>query len=167
MVQSWMNSDGLYRKFGPDAATATTGGDYVSLATDRFVEVDINIANLTTTALIVADTTFIPAGVIIDDVKIIATTAALTITSLSVGLMKFDRTTTVSDTAFIAAMVLASIDGTGETTTLTAGSTYAGTKVGTTVGTDPGYITAKIAGSVGTGIVKVRIGYRGVPPIAH
>ncbi len=81
--------------------------------------------------------------------------------------MKYDRTTTISDTALVAAIPLASVDGTGETTILTGGSTYAGTKVGTTVGTDPGYITAKIAGTAGVGVIKVRIRYRGVPPITQ
>lgn len=166
---TWLNGDGLYRKFGTDSATATTGGDFSMPGPDRIAEVDIDVADLTTTALIVADTTFIPAGVFIDKVELIATTAVATITSISVGLMKFDRTTTISDTALANAVVVADLNAAGETKTLTGppASGGAGAKVGTTTGSDPGYITALIAGSAGTGIVKVRVHYRGVPPITQ
>ncbi len=166
---TWMNSDGLYLKFGTTKATATTAGDYLSLGEDRTIELDIDISTLTTTAAIQADTTFVPAGVFIDSVEVIATTGAATITSLSVGAIKQDRSTNIADNAFVDALVLASINGAGETTKLTgpAASGGAGTKVGTTFGSDAGYITAKIAGSTGTGVVKVRIKYRGVPPITH
>lgn len=159
--------DGLYQKYGTDLAIPTTAGDFKSFGEWRDIELDINIANLTTTAAIMADTTFVPADVIIDSVQVFAQTPATVITSLSVGMTQMDRTTPVSDTAFVSALALASIDTAGETTLLTTGVTGAGTKVGTTVGSLPGYITAKIAGSVGTGIVKVRIRYRGVPPITH
>lgn len=162
-----LNADGLYRKYGTEAATATTGGDYSMPGPDRIAEIDINVANLTTTAAIFGDTTFIPAGVFIDKVELIATTAVATITSISVGLMKFDRTTAVADNALADAVVVADLNGAGETKVLTgpAAAGGAGTKVGTTSGADPAYITAKIAGSTGTGVVKVRVFYRGVPPI--
>lgn len=166
MVQS-STINGLYRKYGTDAATATTGGDYAMPGPNRIAEVDVNVASLTTTALILSDTTFIPAGVFVDKVELIATTAVATITSISVGLMKYDRTTAVSDTALADAVVVADLNAAGETKTLTgpAAGGGAGTKVGTTTGSDPAYITAKIAGSPGTGVVKIRVFYRGVPPI--
>lgn len=165
---TWLNGDGLYRKFGTDQATATLGGDFSMPGPDRILEVDINIASLTTSAAPVnADTTFIPAGVFIDKVELIATTAVATITSLSIGAVKFDRTTAIAENAIADAVVVADLNTAGETKTLSGppASGAAGTKVGTTFGSDPGYITAKIAGSTGTGVVKCRIYYRGVPPI--
>ncbi len=166
---AYMDSDGRYRKYGTEQATATTGGDFSMPGPNRICEVDVNIASLTTTAAIIADTTFIPAGVFIDKVDLIATTAVATITSLSVGLMKFDRSTAVADNALADAVVKADLDTAGETKTLTGPSASggAGTKVGTTTGSDPAYITAKIAGSAGTGVVRIRIHYHGVPPITH
>ena len=166
---TWLNSDGLYRKFGTDSATATTAGDYSKDGPNRMIELDINVASLTTSSAIMADTTFIPAGVFIDKVELIATTALQTITSLSIGAVKFDRSTAIAENAIADAVVIADLNGAGETKTLTgpAVSGGAGTKVGTTFGSDPGYITAKIAGSTGTGVVKVRIFYRGVPPITY
>lgn len=164
---SWKNNDGLYIKYGVEKAVATTAGDYLSYGETREIELDVNVADLTTSAKIMADTTFVPADMVIDSVTVFTVTPVATITSLSIGLTKLDRTTAVSDTAFVAALPVANMSDAGETTNLTGGVTYAGAKVGTTVGTDPGYITAKIAGTVGTGVVKVRIRYRGVPPITH
>lgn len=164
-----MNKDGLYLKYGTTKAIPTTAGDYLSYGASREIELNIDISTLTTTAAIQADTTFVPAGVFIDSVIVEATTGAATITSVSVGATKLDRTTGIADNAFVDALVLASIDGAGETTTLTGppASGGAGTKVGGSFGADPGYITAKIAGSAGTGILKVRIRYHGVPPITQ
>ncbi len=161
--------DGLYQVYGTDLAIPTTAGDFMSPGEDRTIEFDINVADLTTSASIQANTTFVPADVFIDSVILIATTPVATITSLSVGLMQMDRTTTIADNAFADAVVVADLNAAGETKTLTGPATAggAGTKVGTTVGSLPGYLTAKIAGSAGTGIVKVRIKYRGVPPITH
>lgn len=164
---SWLNNDGLYLEYGTTKAVPTTAGDYLSYGEDRTIEFFVDISTLTTSAAIVADTTFLPAGVFIDSVRVEATTAAATITSLSIGTMKTDRSTTISDTALVNAIVLANIDAAGETTVITGGTTYAGTKVGTTSGADAGYITAKIAGSTGTGVVKVLVKYRGVPPITQ
>lgn len=166
---SWFNKDGLYLQYGTAKATPTTGGEYRTHGLSRSTEIDIDISKLTTTASIQDYVTFFPAGVFIDSVVVEATTAALTITSLSVGTMKLDQSTGISDTSFVNALVLASIDGQGETTTLTGppASGGAGASVGTTFGADPAYITAKIAGSVGTGIIKVRINWHGVTPITQ
>lgn len=165
---SWTN-DGLTLFYGTDKAIPTTAGDYMSYGENRTAEVTINIADLTTTNAIVvgANTTWLAAGMIVDSVIVEATTVVTGITSLSVGLTKDDRTTSISDTALVAAIPIANLNVAGETTVLTGGVTYAGTVVGTTVGADNGYFSAKIAGSAGTGIVKVLVKYRGVPPITH
>lgn len=164
-----LNGDGLYLKYGTAKAVPTTAGDYLSYGASREIEIILDISTLTTSSVIQADTTFVPANVFIDSVIVEATTGAATITSLSVGAVKLDRSSAIAANAFVDALVLASIDGAGETTTLTGppASGGAGTKVGTSFGADPGYITAKIAGSAGTGIVRVRIRYHGVPPITQ
>ena len=166
---SWMNNDGLYIEYGTTKAVPTTGGEYVSYGEDRTMEVYVDISTLTTSASILADTTFFPANVFVDSVTLVAETAATAITSLSIGAMQLDRSTTIADNAFADAVVIADINGAGETKVLTGPATAggAGTKVGTNFGTVPGYLTAKIAGSAGTGKIKVIIKYHGVTPITQ
>lgn len=163
--------DGLFRRYGTETAIPTTAGDYVSYGESRTAEVIVNIADLTTSAAIIpyADTTFIPAGVFIDSVTLEAQTAVTAITSLSIGACKLDRSTAIAENAFADAVVLADLNGAGETKVLVGppAAGGAGTKVGTTFGSDTGYLTAKIAGSAGTGTVRVIIKYRGLPPITH
>lgn len=166
---AYLDNDGLYRKYGTEKAVPTTAGDFTSFGEDRTLEFFVDISKLTTTSSILADTTVVPAGVFIDSVILEAQTAAATITSLSIGAVKTDRTTAIAENAFADAVVVADINGAGETKVLTGPPTSggAGTKVGTTFGSDPGLITAKIAGSAGTGLIKVLIKYRGVPPITQ
>lgn len=164
---NWMNSDGLYIQYGTSKATPATAGDYLSYGETREIELTVDLTTLTTSAVIQDNVTFVPTNCLIEQVEVIADTAATGGTSFSVGLVKLDRSTAVSTTAFVAAMVLASVDAAGEKTILTAGSTYAGTKIGTTVGSDPGYLTALAAGTFTAGVVKVRIKYRGIGTITQ
>jgi hypothetical protein len=158
---SWMNKDGLFIKYGNELAVPTTGGDYRMPGEFREQEVTINLADLTTSATIVADTTFFPKGMFIEQVEVVADDAAAGGTSVSVGLVKLDRTTALSTTAFVAALPIASMNADGEKTILTGGATYAGAYVGAT-SAEPGYITALVAGTFTDGKIKVRIKYRGL-----
>lgn len=168
---TWLNNDGLYLKFGPTKTTPAAAGDYLSYGETRDIEITISdLTTLTTTAAIIDDNTWVPANVIIESVQVFADTAATSggSATLSIGLMQNDRTTTVSDTAFVAALAFASFDAAGETTLLTTGVTGAGTKVGTTVGTTTGYITAKYGTAAFTaGAVRIRIRYRGFGTITQ
>lgn len=157
---SWMNNDGLFIKYGTELAVPTTGGDYCMYGELREQEVTITLADMTTSAQIVADTTFFPEDMLIEQVEVVADTAAVGGTSVSVGLVKLDRSTAISTTAFVAALPIANINVDGEKNTLTAGQTYAGANVGTTA-SDPGYITCLVAGTFTDGVIKVRIKYRG------
>ena len=164
---AYMDNDGRYRKYGTEQAVPTTGGDFAIDGPTRQIEVDILLSSLTTSPVIQADTTFVPAGVFIESVEVIATTPGAGGTSFSVGLVGYDRTTVASNTGFVSALVLASVDGQGERTFLTQGVTSAGAYVGTTT-PSAGYITALAAGTfTGNGKVRVRINYRGVPPITY
>jgi hypothetical protein len=168
---SWMNNDGLYLKFGTTKATPGTAGDFLSYGETRDIEFVISdLTTLTTTAAIIDDNTWVPANVIIESVQIFTDTAATSggSATLSIGLMGNDRTTTVSDTAFVSALAFTAFDAAGETTLISAGSSGAGTKVGTTVGATTGYITAKYGTAVFTaGAIRVRIRYRGFGTITQ
>lgn len=158
---TWMNNDGLYIKYGTELAVPTTGGDYCMYGELREQEVTILLADLTTSATIVADTTFFPEGMLIEQVEVVADEIAVGGTSLSVGLVNLDRTTPLSTIAFVSALPTANMNVAGEKNLLTAGVASAGDYVGLTSAA-PGYITALVAGVFTDGKIKVRIKYRGL-----
>jgi hypothetical protein len=162
---SWFNSDGLNLKFGTTKTVATTAGEFKTWGELREIEVKIDISTLTTSAAIINDVTFFPKGVFLEEVTVEVQTAVATITSVSVGLMQSnDRTTTIADDAILAAEVQATLGTAGNKVTYVTGTSKAGSKVGTipiaAAAVFAGYLTAKIAGSAGTGILYVRIKYR-------
>lgn len=163
---TWLNSDGLYLKYGTTKTTANSGGDYLSYGETREIEIIIDLTTLTTTPVIQNDTLFFGAGYVIESVETVADVAATGGTSVSVGLMAADRSSVISNTAFLAAAVIADHDGLGEKKIYTAGVATAGAYVGT-VSATTGYITALAAGTYTLGKLRVRIKYRGVPPITQ
>jgi hypothetical protein len=185
MVQSWTNADGLYLKFGTSKTTAEVWGDYSIGEGNRVIEGLIDVSTLTTSSVIQSDNLFVfPAGGtggansntwFIERVELMVETAVATITSLSIGLVQLDRSTTPSnyDHALVNAELTAALATVGDrqiyvgADSVPAGSTKGGTLIGSTpaAATGPYYITAKIAGSAGTGKVRVRIYYRGIGTI--
>lgn len=137
-----LNADQLYVKFGTEKTIAHRGGEYKTYGDLREVEVTIDLTTLTATPKIVDDQTFFPANVRIEEVETFATVAATGASTLSVGLIKTDRTTAIAATGFLAVSALANIDAIGEKNVYRVGTAGAGTLVGTVSGTFPGYITA-------------------------
>lgn len=167
---NWNNNDGLYLKYGTSKATPAAAGDFRAPGGNRIIEVKISdMSTLTTSAAILDDNVFVPTNCIIEFIEVIADTACTSsgTGTFSVGLMKDDRTTTISDTALISAAAFSTLDGQGEKTTYVLGTSGSGTKVGTTIGTDRGYITAKVSAAYQTGAVTLRISYRGVGTITQ
>lgn len=165
---SWRNNDGLLLQYGTEKAIPTTGGDFRSPGELRVVEVQIDLTKLTTSPQIAdnAKTTFFGQDMFIEQVEVVADVAATGGTSFSVGLLDLDGSTVLSNTAFVNAALLATVDTAGEKTVLTKGSTGAGAYIGGT-SAKPGYISALAAGTFNAGKVTVRIKYRGVPPITR
>lgn len=131
MVQS-STINNLYKKYGPDRATATTAGEYTTVGLLRQVELDITLANLTETETIQADTLFLPAGVRIQEVEIITQTLGATGVAVDLGLIKAsDRTTEVDYDGLLAAAPLAVMDAAGERTIYTASTTVPASATGT------------------------------------
>lgn len=155
---SWLNDDGLLVNFDKEKVVRRTGGEYPGAGALREIQFKFDVADLTTTAALLIDNEglIFPRNARIEEVEVIAETAAATITSLSVGLKRLDRSTELDHDGFVAAMVVASINAAGEKNTLTPGSTYAGALIGTTLAY-PGLPVAYIAGSAGTGVVIVRV----------
>lgn len=167
---SWNNNDGLYIQYGTSKAVATTMGDYLSYGDTREIEFTVTMSGLTTTPVIQGNTTFLPTGVFIESIMTNVETAGTTGTSISIGTMRSDRSTVISNTGLLNAQVLTSHDAVGETNTYTvAASGGGGGLVGTTTSFTDGfaYITALCAGTYGAGVMKVRIRYRGIGTITQ
>jgi hypothetical protein len=164
---SWMNPDGLFVQFGTSKAVPTTAGDYLSYGEWRDIEFTLTLSALSATPLIVANTTFFPSNVFVESVQTDVEASPTGASTLSVGTMRTDRSTVISNTAFISA---ATVGTAGTQTTYTTGVTGVGALVGTTTSfTDNGvYITATgSATPYSTGVVKVRIRYRGIGTITQ
>lgn len=185
MAQNWTNTDGLFLQFGTDKAIAETFGDYQQPGGNRVIEGLVDLTKLTTTAAIQSNTLIFPTGanIFVESVEVVTEKAAATGTSFSLGLIAMDRSTIPSNysTAFISALVTASVTYVGQKTILTEGSTSAGLLLGaastsgiypgsgqTGVSAGPYYITALSAGSAfTTGLVRVRIAYHGIGTISQ
>src|SRR5258706_13147085 len=119
MAQNWTNKDGLFIQFGTDKAIPTTAGDYLAFGDTREIEFTLDLTTLTASPLILANTTFFPTGAFIERVQVDTEVGATGGTSFSVGLTKTDRTTVVSNTEFLAAVVIADHTTAGEPKTYT------------------------------------------------
>lgn len=167
---SWMNNDGLYIQYGTTKSTPTTMGDYMVYGDTREIEFTITMSGLTTSPVIQGNTTFLPTGVFIESIQTNVETAGAGGTSISIGTMRADRSTVISNTALLNAQLLASHDAAGETNTYTvAAAAGGGSLVGTTTSFTDGfaYITALCAGTYSAGVMKVRIRYRGIGTITQ
>ena len=188
-IGSWYDNDGLLRQYGTQKANPTTAGDYLSYGDTREIEVTITLANLTTTANLIALTTFMPAGTntFIESVTLetdVGMVVASGATAISVGLgyipasptystignASLPSVTSISDTAFVNGALNATFTTPGQQSILTAGSTGAGAYIGSnsTTTTQANYLTAKsVGGTYSAGSVKVRIRYRGIGTITQ
>lgn len=159
---SWFDPDGLLRKFGTEKAVPNRAGEYKTYGAERVVEVRLDLTTLTSSHVIQSDQEFIPINMRVEEVEVIVQVAATSggAPTLDVGLIQSsDRTTAISNTAFVAALALASIDQAGEKTVLRVGSTSAGALIGAlTSTTQPGHIAARVNASTYTaGVVIIRI----------
>lgn len=169
---NWTNNDGLFIQYGTSKAVPTTMGDFLSLGEWRDIEFTVTLSTLTATPAIQGNTTFFPTGVFVESVNVKTEIAATGASTLSIGTMRADRTTAISNIAFVNVGLLANMDLAGEEVTYTAAATPAGggAIIGTTTSFPDGfaYITATgTATPFTTGVVKVRIRYRGIGTITQ
>lgn len=159
---TWKNNDGLYIKYGPTQAVPQTAGEYDLDGPEHLIECRLDLTALTQTETIQSDTVFFPKNARISKIEVVTHTAAATGTAIDVGLIRSsDRTTEIDYNGFLAAFPTASMNAAGETTTLTAGSTYAGALIGTTTSTYVGHISASMTDATAftAGDIFVRIYY--------
>lgn len=177
---SWLDNDGRFRQYGTSKAVPEVGGDFLAYGDTRVMEVTISLASLTTSPLAQSFTTFFPASntqLFVEQVVVDVEVGAVGGTSVSVGtgfmtagtLTNPPAMTAISNTAFVNALVTASIATAGQKIILTTGSTSAGGYIGSTSAdqTHKNYITALAAGTYSAGVIKVRIFYRGFGTITQ
>lgn len=155
---TWMNPDGLYKKYGTTKATATTAGEFTTTGQLREIEFKLDLTTLGTASAIIADTTWMPK-MRLAEVEIRVHTAATGAGAvLNIGIINSDRTTAIDADGLVAALALTSLDAAGETMVIRVGSTGAGALLGTTT-TTPAYFVADYdtaAYTAGVIFVKVR-----------
>ena len=161
MVQSWMNSDSLYIKYGPDKATAGKGGEYRGYTDLHEVQLKLDLTTLTQTETIQSDSVFLPAGARIKEVETLTHTAAATGVAVDLGLIKAsDRSTEIDYDGLLAAIPTASMNAAGEKNIFSDNTTYDGALVGTTLAYT-GMVSASATTSTAftAGIIYVTIRY--------
>lgn len=168
---NWRNGDGLYLQYGTQKAVPTTMGDYMVYGDTRELEFTLTPSTLTTSPVIQDFVTFFSSNVFVESVTtIVDNVACAGGTSISIGLMNLDGSTVISNTAFLAAAVLADHTAVGQKKEYTNGVATGGAYLGTVTNLTSGgaYITALAAGTyTGAGTIKVRIRYRGFGTITQ
>lgn len=152
-----LDNTGLYQKFGIEQTANSTGGEYREGAGLRTIELVVTLSATAfpfgATNYIINDNVFIPAGVRLQEIETITDTATVGATAtFDLGLMRTDRTTVTSATAFLTAV---------------ASGVAAGTKVVTTTGGLLGTTTAAVnhvtirvnTANFTAGVVRFRIRY--------
>ena len=163
ITQSWYDNAGLFQVYGVDQATTENAGEYRTPGKLREVEINLVLtaANFAfgATNYIPFDNVFIPAGVRIQEVETYVETAGAGATAtLDVGLIRTDRSTVTSATAFVAGKTVASMTA-GEKVILTPGSTFAGALIGTTTA-NVNYVSVRVnTANFTAGTIKVMIRY--------
>lgn len=162
-TQQYFDGDGLLRKYGTDKTVPCSGGEYKDYGATREIEFMLDLSLLTTTSQILNDQIFLPNTVWIESVQVDVQVAGATFTSFSIGHVGTTRDSAVkTDNSLIDAEVVGTLT-LGKVILYDASTTHHGTLIGTVASTAaffPGYLTGKIVGSAGTGLLKIRIRYR-------
>lgn len=156
----WLNADGLWVRMPGDALGTVAGGEYQGAGATRVIEVELNAADLTTTATAVgAPYVIVPRNSVIESVEVISETALVGGTSIDIGLQRLDGTTELDYDGLVDGLVIASLDANGEKNTIQVGSTSAGVLIGTETAY-PGFITVLETGTFSAGRLVIRVNVR-------
>ena len=146
-MATWLNSDGLYVKFGVDEGVSVQqAGQALQYGAEQSVEIVIDLTALTQTETIQNDVAIIPDNALISKIEITTLVAAATGTAIDLGTIHISRNASDSEftadpNGLLAAFVAASMSEVGEYTLLTAVSGSAIPDGTTTMGTQIGEVT--------------------------
>jgi len=162
---NWLNTDGLYLKFGPEKATPNKGGEYRTVGALREIKFKIDLTTLTELETPLSDTVFFPK-MRIHSVDVLTHTAAVTGVAIDLGLVQTNRTTEIDFNGLLAAFPTAQMGTAGEHTIIQQDTTIPTTMVGLgaligTTTTLPGYVTCSrtTATAFTAGVIVVTILY--------
>jgi hypothetical protein len=162
---SWLDPDGRYRKYGPDKADPSVGGEYVTTGAIREIEFKVDLTTLTTTPTPISDHVFFPK-MRVQEVETITHTAASAGTAIDVGLLKTDRTTAYDADGLLAAFPAAQMNSAGERIIFTSNSTVPASQTGTgavigTTTTSAAYVTVNRTDATAftAGVLYVKLKY--------
>ncbi len=153
----WINEDGLLVRFPGDALGTVAGGEYPGAGANRVIELEVDAADLTTTATAFgAPYLIVPRNSVIESVEVISETALVGGTSIDIGLQRLDGTTEIDYDGLVDGLVIASLNVDGEKNVLNVGSTSAGLLIGTETAY-PGHITVLETGTFTAGKLVIRV----------
>jgi hypothetical protein len=164
-----MNNDGLFLQYGTSKAVPTTTGDYLSYGEWRDIEFTVNLASApynTAGTYIIGNTTFLGTNIFIESVNYDVEVAATGGTSVSVGTMRLDRSTSVSTTNLSAAIATATMTQ-GASATVNTGGIVGTTVTNSQFPDGSAYITVTTIGTFTAGTIKFRVRYRGIGTITQ
>lgn len=113
MTNTWLNSDGLYVKYGPDEGTAGKGGVFKDWGLFRSASWKLTLADYPfgSTVYIIDDNCFMPKARY-DAVRLTVHTAVTGASAtLDFGLQATDRSTEIDINGFLAAVPTTDMDG--------------------------------------------------------
>jgi len=95
---TWLNSDGLYVKFGTDEGVSQAdAGMFCTYGPEIMYEFDLTLSELTETETIQNDVTAIPDNSLITKVQVVSLVTAATGTAIDIGLVHISRDTADSE----------------------------------------------------------------------
>lgn len=167
---NWQDPDGLFRQYGTSKAVPTTAGDYLSYGEWRDVEFTVNLGSApysTAGTYIVGNTTFLGTNIFLESVNVSCEVSAAGGTSMSVGTIRLDRSTNISNTNILPAIATATLVNGYNNTSTTAAGLIGKTITSSDLPDGSAYITVTTIGTFSAGTVKVRLRYRGVGTITQ
>lgn len=147
-----LNADGLLVKLGASEGVSGTAGEWKTPTSQKVIDLELVLKNLTTTSTIIDDNLVIDKGYLIESIVLIGTEAAAGGTSFNVGVVYAgDRTSNAVATGIVNAQLTAAIVLGPLTLSNSAGAAVK------TVTTQNLALTAQVSGTFTAGKVRVQI----------
>ncbi len=161
-MATWTNSDGLVIPLGITEATLGKGGAFADPhAGSQVIEFVLNFGDFPlTTPTVVDQNVYLPSGVILESIELIAETAVTSggAATLDFGCVRFDRTTELDYNGIVAALAITALNAAGKRVVIQNGSTGAGALFNGTATSFPGVFTANaLTAALTAGKVRIKL----------
>jgi hypothetical protein len=161
-MASWLNSDGLYIKYGQTESATITGGEYAAMSEGsmHYIEFEITpeVLNTLTGPIFLSDTLLLPGDCFLFKAEFeveVAFDSTGEAATVDFGLYDTDRTTAYDEDGIDAAIAEADIDAVGDT--IACNGALVGTRLANNT---PCYVTADVDTELFTaGLGRLKIWY--------